>query len=141
MRMSGPILTTAKPQLPQVACGWPLLPVPDADGQLAWPDPVASVRQMIEVILRTAPGEQLMRPRFGAGTAAMLNQPNDLTTRATMHDAIGRALKLYEPRIFVDNVDVDVGADPREVVVTIAYRLLLTGEARLLQATVAVGAG
>jgi len=139
--MSGPILTTSKPTLPQIARGWPLLPVPDAEGTLSWPDPVASVRQMIEVILRTAPGELLMRPRFGAGTAAMVNQPNDLGTRAAMHDALVTALKLYEPRIFVDRVDVDVGADPREVLVTIAYRLLLTGEARLVQASVPVGAG
>jgi uncharacterized protein len=139
--MSGPILTTAKPSLPQVARGWPLLPVPGVDGTLAWPDPVVSVRQMIEVILRTAPGEQLMRPRFGAGTAAMLHAPNDLTTRAQMHDAIASALKLYEPRIVVDRVDVDTAPDPREVLVTIAYRLVLTGEARTLQANVPVGAG
>src|SRR5437764_9966712 len=139
--MSGPILTTAKPSLPQVACGWPLLPVPDGDGSLSWPDPLVSVRQMIEVILRTAPGEQLMRPRFGAGTAAMLHAPNDLTTRAQMHDAIVAALKLYEPRILADRVDVDPGADPREVLVTIAYRLVLTGESRTLQASVPLGAG
>ena len=139
--MSGPILTTSKPALPQVARGWPLLPVPDTDGSLAWPDPVISVRQMIEVILRTAPGEQLMRPNFGAGTAAMLNAPNDLTTRAQMHDGIVTALKVYEPRIVTDRVDVDPGADPREVLVSIAYRLVLTGEARTLQVSVPVGTG
>ena len=139
--MSGPILTTAKPALPQVARGWPLLPVPDADGQLAWPDPASSVRQMIFVILRTAPGEQLMRPRFGAGTAAMLHAPNDLTTRAQMHDAIVSALKLYEPRILADRIDVDPAPDPREVLVTIAFRLVLTGESRSVQARVPLGAG
>ena len=138
--MSGPILATARPKLPRVARGWPLLPVPDADGALAWPDPVVSVRQMIEVILRTAPGEQLMRPRFGAGVAAMLHAPNDLATRARMQDAIVAALKLYEPRIRADRIDVDPAPDPREVLVTIAYRVILTGEARTLQATVPVGA-
>lgn len=139
--MSGPILTDAKPSPPAVARGWPLLPVPDADGQLLWPDPVASIRQMIEVILRTAPGEQLMRPAFGAGAAAMLHAPNDLATRAALHDSIRTALKLYEPRIVVDQVDVDPGADPREVLITIAYRLVLTGEPRSVQATVPLGAG
>jgi Bacteriophage baseplate protein W len=139
--MSGPILSDARPSLPEVARGWPLLPVPGEDGTLDWPDPVASVRQMIEVILRTAPGEQLMRPRFGAGTAAMLHAPNDLTTRAQMHDGIVAALKLHEPRILADRVDVDPGPDPREVVVTIAYRLVLTGESRTLQARIPVGTG
>jgi len=139
--MSGPILTDAKPSLPQVARGWPLLPLPAEDGTLAWPDPLLSVRQMIEVILRTAPGEQLMRPRFGAGTAAMLHAPNDLQTRARMHDQIVAALKLYEPRIVADRVDVDPGADPREVLVTIAYRVVMTGESRTIQARITVGAG
>ncbi|MCC7283149.1 MAG: GPW/gp25 family protein [Acetobacteraceae bacterium] len=139
--MSGPILTTLKPKLPQVARGWPLLAVPDDDGVLLWPDPHASVRQMIEVILRTAPGEQLMRPRFGAGVAAMLHAPNDLATRARMQDAITAALKLYEPRIRAERIDVDPAPDPREVLVTISYRVILTGAAGTLQATVAVGAG
>jgi len=139
--MSGPILTDAKPTLPQVARGWPLLPVPGEDGTLAWPDPLVSVRQMIEVILRTAPGEQLMRPRFGAGTAAMLHAPNDLPTRARMHDQIVASLKLYEPRIVTDRVDIDPGPDPREVLVTIAYRVVMTGETRTIQARIPVGAG
>jgi len=139
--MSGPILTDAKPSRPQIARGWPLLPLPGEDGTLAWPDPLVSVRQMIEVILRTAPGEQLMRPRFGAGTAEMLHAPNDLPTRARMHDQIVAALKLYEPRIVADRVDVDPAPDPREVLVTIAYRVVMTGEARTLTASVAVGAG
>lgn len=139
--MSGPVLTTTRPRLPQVARGWPLLAVPDADGRLHWPDPVASIRQMIEVILRTAPGEQLMRPRFGAGAAAFLHAPNDLATRAELHDRIVDALRLHEPRIRADRVAVDPAPDPREVLVTIAYRVILTGEARTLQARLPVGAG
>jgi len=71
----------------------------------------------------------------------MLHAPNDLSTRAKMHDAIVAALKVYEPRIRVDRVDVDPGEDPREVLVGIAYRILLTGEAASIQARVPVGAG
>src|SRR5215475_13064300 len=125
--MSGPTVTDAKPSLPQVARGWPLLPVPDEDGTLAWPDPVASVRQMIEVILRTAPGEQLMRPQFGAGLEAVMHAPNTLATRALVHDQIIAALRAYEPRVLIDRVDVDTTDDPRELAVTLSYRLTLTG--------------
>lgn len=121
--------------------GFPLLPVPDAEGRLSWPDPARSVREMIEVILRTAPGEQLMRPRFGAGLEALLHAPNTLTTRARAHDAITAALKAYEPRILLDRVEVDASADGREMLVTIAYRLALTGEPAALQARVPVGGG
>ncbi|MGE0222010.1 MAG: GPW/gp25 family protein [Acetobacteraceae bacterium] len=139
--MTGPIATTAKPDLPSVAIGWPLLPVPDADGRLTWPDAPASVRQMIEVILRTAPGEQLMRPEFGAGLEAVIHEPNTLTTRARVHDAITDALRRFEKRIILDRVDVDPAPDPRELLITLSYRLTLTGAPARIQARVPVGAG
>ena len=39
--------------------GFPLLGVPDAEGELSFPSFEQSVRQSIEIILRTRPGEQL----------------------------------------------------------------------------------
>jgi hypothetical protein len=139
--MTGPLATAAKPRLPSVAVGWPLLPVPDRDGRLGWPDPATSVRQMIEVILRTSPGEQLMRPRFGAGLEGLIHEPSTLTTRARAHDAIVEAVRRYEPRVILDRVDVDVGPDPRELLVTLSYRLTVTGTPAQIQARVPVGAG
>ncbi len=139
--MSGPIATSPDTMLARPAVGWPLLPLPDADGGLAWPDPVSSVRQMIEVILRTAPGEQLMRPAFGAGLETLINTPNTLTTRARAQEAVTEAVRRYEPRILLDRVDVDDGADPRELLVTLSYRLALTGEPGQITARVPVGAG
>lgn len=139
--MTGPVLTGGQPALPKIAVGWPLLAVPDPDGGLNWPDAATSVKQMIEIILRTAPGEQLMRPRFGAGTEAMIWQPNTLTTRARAQEAILAALEDYEPRIIIDRVDVGEGRDPRELAITIAYRLSLTGQSAVLTAAVPVGGG
>lgn len=137
--MTGPVFTTQKPKLPSIPIGWPLLPVPDSLGRLNWPDPARSVREMIEIILRTIPGEQLMRPAFGAGLETLIHQPNSLTVRAQTQDVITAALKRYEDRILVDQVDVDSGDDPRELVVTIAYRLRLTGAAGQISARVPVG--
>jgi phage baseplate assembly protein W len=116
-----------------------LLPVPDGEGRLAWPDPARSVREKIEAILRTAPGEQLMRPRFGAGMERLIDRPNTLTTRAEAHDAVMAALSLYEKRILLDAVDVSEGKDPRELLVSIAYRLRPTGVPGRIEARVPVG--
>ena len=95
---------------------------------------------MIEVILRTAPGEQLMRPTFGAGLERLVHEPNTLATRARVQEEITAALERWEPRIRLDRVDVDAGPDPRELLVTIAYRHRLTGEAVQLAVSVPVGA-
>lgn len=139
--MSGPIATTGKLIEPPPELGWPLLPTPDADGRLAWPDQLTSIRQMLEVILRTAPGEQLMRPEFGAGLETLMHTPNTLTTRARAQEAVTDAVRRYEPRILLDRVDVDEGPDPRELLVTLSYRLSLTGQPQQLAARVPVGAG
>jgi phage baseplate assembly protein W len=113
-----------------IAVGWPLLPLPDEHGALAWPDAESSVRQTIEAILRTRPGEQLMRPRFGGGLEDFVHEPNTLTTRRRIHDAIVAALTTWEPRITVDRVEVwEVPEDPTQVRVEIAYRLRRTGAA------------
>jgi phage baseplate assembly protein W len=116
--------------------GWPLLPLPDSAGQMHYPNLDASVRQSIQVILRTRPGEQLRRPDFGAGLDRFLHEPNTLTTRRRIRDLVADALGRWEPRIMTDRIDVDdVAGEPTRVRVVIAYRLRRTGAARQLGLT------
>ena len=126
--------------IPPVPIGWPLLPVPDGNGQLGYPSIDQSVRQMIRVLLQTRPGEQLMRPNFGAGLQNYLNEPNNLTTRRRIQDAIAGALDQWEPRILVDRLDIlEVPDAPGSVRVEIAYRIRRTGTAQLMGLTLNVG--
>jgi phage baseplate assembly protein W len=116
------------PLRPPTAVGWPLLPVPDAAGRLVWPDAATSVRQTIQAILRTRPGEQLMRPRFGGGLEEFVHEQNTLVTRRRIRNAIVDALAKWEPRIDVDRVEVwEMPERPTEVRVEIAYRLHRSG--------------
>lgn len=115
--------------------GFPLLAVP-VNGQLGWPTLVDSVRQTIEVILRTRPGEQLMRPTFGGGLANLLHEPNTLETRRRIRDRVTDTLTRWEPRILLDRVEVwEVDACPDEVRVEIVFRLRRTGAAQNLGLT------
>lgn len=121
--------------------GWPLLAVPDTDGRLEWPDLQASVRQQIEVILSTRPGEQLMRPTFGGGLDRMLSEPNTLATRARIHELVKGALARWEPRIEVDGVAVDpLPDDAAAVRVEIFYRLKRSNAAARVGVTLLLGA-
>lgn len=116
--------------------GWPLLPVPDNHGRLNYPTLEESVRQSIQVILRTRPGEQLMRPEFGAGLENYVHEPNNLTTRRRIHDTVAAAIDRWERRILVDRIDVaEVPDQPSHVRVEIAYRLRRTGAAQRLGLT------
>jgi phage baseplate assembly protein W len=121
---------------PAPPIGWPLLPIPDDAGQLAWPTLEQSVAQLIRVILQTRPGEQLMRPTFGAGLENFLHEPNTVTTHRRIRDVITTSLARFEPRILVDDVAVTApeGA-PGQIRVEIAYRLRRTGAASRLGIT------
>jgi phage baseplate assembly protein W len=117
--------------------GWPLLPLPDAHGTLAWPDLAKSVRDTIRAILSTRPGEQLMRPEFGGGLDRLLHQPNTIATRREMRDLVREALAKWERRILLDAVEVwEVQGAPAQVRVEIAYRLARTGEPGAMNVTV-----
>ncbi len=116
--------------------GWPLLGLPDESGRLAYPTLSESVRQSIRIVLQTRPGEQLMRPEFGAGLQNFLHEPNTLTTRRRIRDAIADALARWEPRVIVDRIDVwEVDDRPSELRAEIAYRLRRTGAAQQMGLT------
>jgi phage baseplate assembly protein W len=111
--------------------GWPLLPVPDDSGELHYPALQQSIRELIQVVLSTRPGEQLMRPAFGAGLENLLTEPNTVATRSRIRELVEDALKRWEQRILLDSVAVDPISDTASGVadgvrVEIAYRLKRT---------------
>ena len=117
--------------LPKPLLGWPLLPLPDENGQLSFRSPEVSVREAIQIILRTRPGEQLRRPQFGAGLEDFVHEQNTLATRRRIRDVITDSLNRWEPRITLDRVSVFDDPDrPTHVRVVIAYRLRRTGAAQ-----------
>jgi phage baseplate assembly protein W len=108
---------------------WPLLATPDADGRLRWPSLEDSVRQRLRVLLATRPGEQLMRPRFGAGLDEVIGEPDTLATRKRIADLVTQAVQSGEPRVLLDGVDVTSDPDhPGLVHVRLAWRLRRTGD-------------
>lgn len=116
--------------VPYDPVSWPFLPQPD-QGRLSYPSLEKSVRDSIRIILTTRAGEQLMRPRFGAGLQNFLDEANTVATRRRIQAAILENLQTYETRATFDRVDVDpVDGAPGHIHVQIFYRLLRTGAAQ-----------
>ena len=118
--------------------GWKFPVTPDAACELdslgqALDCPVAMVAeeqlisQSIEIILRTARGERLMRPNFGCGINELVFQPNNATTTSRVTQAVREALLEWEPRIDVLDVQTMVSRDEANVLlITIEYRVRTT---------------
>jgi phage baseplate assembly protein W len=118
---------------------WPFLPKP-AGGVISFPTLEQSVKDAIRIILTTCPGEQLMRPRFGAGLQSFLDEGNSVALRRQIQTAILTNLQNFENRITVDAVNVDPVTDaPADVQVQIHYRLLRTNLAQQLSVQLQVG--
>ena len=132
----------ADARVPPEPIGWPLLGVPNDDGVLEYPALADSVRQNIQVILSTRPGEQLMRPNYGGGLENLLSEANTLATRARIRDLIDESLRRWEARIDLDAIAVDpVDGDPGAVRIEVHYRLRRNQQLQRVGVTLAMEAG
>jgi phage baseplate assembly protein W len=109
-----------------------------SDGRLAWSRDEQNVLESIRILLLTEPGERVMRESVGCGLRRFLFEPNTEATRAAIRERIVRAIAEFEPRVVVQQVDVDAGADPRLVNVSIEFRLVVTQVVQRLGLTVAL---
>jgi uncharacterized protein len=111
-----------------------------ADGRMAWSEGEPNVREAIQIILKTAPGERLRLAGFGAGLDGLLFEPNTTATRHQLAERIRGAIAEWEPRVRVQSVRVDADpADPESAVATVVYRLVATQSTAQLSVSVALG--
>ena len=116
---------------------WP--PRIDSDGRLLLSADADNVRESIQVILLTEPGERVRLPEFGAGLGRFLFEPNIPATHIAIARAIDLSLKRWEPRIRVAQVEVDADpTDSQAALATIAYRLVSNAQQATLNISIPV---
>jgi phage baseplate assembly protein W len=120
----------AQPNVPTIADQWlgtglrfPIRP-DAATGALPRVAGMDRIRQSIEQILDTEPGERIMLPEFGCGLRRYLMEPNTLTTRTAIAKDVEGSLTRWEPRIRLTEVAVTAGEEPELAWVSISYRRL-----------------
>jgi phage baseplate assembly protein W len=87
----------------------------------------------IRMALVTAPGERVMRPQFGCRIWDLLFEPINANTLGLMAEAVRDALSQWEPRVDVEEVEVEPDpATPARVIIRILYRVRATNDRRNL---------
>ena len=97
------------------------------EGKLKWSAYEESIGESIMLILGTAKGERLMRPKFGCGLSELVFAKNDISTATLAIFYVEEALKEWEPRI--ELVKVDANPDTEEgnkLKIEIEYRVIST---------------
>ena len=91
------------------------------------------IEEAIRIILATAPGERPMRPEFGCGIHDYVFAPADASTAGSIAFQVTSALEMWEPRIDVAGVDVEIDDDDRGVLyINIAYTIRGSNDVRNL---------
>ena len=78
----------------------------NARGDIALVSGERYIEESIRVILGTKPGERVMRPEFGCRAHELLFEPRNASTETLMQQYVSDALRMWEPRITVQWVDV-----------------------------------
>ena len=98
------------------------------DAGAATADRAQHVRQQIEQVLFTNPGERVFRPELGAGVQALVFEPNDsalaAVTRKRLEATLAEALAgEADPR----TLTVEVTSEDEKVYIVLSYTLATLG--------------
>jgi Bacteriophage baseplate protein W len=95
----------------------------DGSGRTATTTRADHVRDLIEQVLFTAPGERAMRPEFGSGILQLVFEPNSSALAAATQMLVQSALQQYLSHLIAVQ-SVDVENIESALVVTIRYSML-----------------
>jgi phage baseplate assembly protein W len=101
----------------------------DGRGRTASTDDDDHVRDMIEQLLFTSPGERVNRPDFGSGLLQMVFAPNSPELAATLQYTTQAALQRYLGDV-IDLQSLDVTAEDSTLHVVVKYVIKRSGYAR-----------
>jgi len=110
----------------------------DDRGRTASTDDDDHIRDMIEQLIFTSPGERVNRPDFGSGLLQMVFAPNSPELAAALQFTLQAALDRWLGDV-IEVRQLEVTSEDATLSVDIAYTVRRTGETR--QATFTRGSG
>lgn len=98
----------------------------DGRGRTAGTDYATHVRDMVELLLFTSPGERVMRPDFGCGLLNLTFEPNSPELAATLQISIQAQLQRWLGDV-ITPVALDVTSEDDMLRITVSYVVRATG--------------
>ena len=107
--------------------GWKFPVRVDARSRIALSEYEDDIKEAIRIILGTAKGERLMRPDFGCGIHEYVFASMNTVNLNLIENSVRVALTLWEPRIEVLSVKVNIqNADDGKLITNIEYKVRAT---------------
>lgn len=80
-------------------------------GFLRTQEGINQVKSDLLILLLTNPGERVMLPNFGTPLAELVFEPNDSTLALQAREMISNAIRTWEHRIAIEEIEVTTSAD------------------------------
>lgn len=106
----------------------------DGRGQTATGDESQHIRQMIEQLIFTNPGERVNRPTFGSGVLQLTFAPNSAELAATVQFTMEAAIQLWLGDV-IELENLEVTALDSTLSVDMSYSIRRTNEEQTLSVT------
>lgn len=85
------------------------------------------IKKSLEILLATRLGERIMQPTYGCNLEELMFKPLNTTLKTFVVDLIETAILYHEPRIDVENIDIDpTNKLQGELLIVIDYRIRAT---------------
>lgn len=111
--------------------GWPLSV--DHTGSIALTSGADDIERSLRIVLATAPGERVMRPRFGCRIWDMVFEPVTESLFGAIAEAVRDSVAQWEPRVEVTGVEVTGDPDDAALVlIVVRYAVKTTNDERNL---------
>jgi len=101
----------------------------DSRGRTATAGDEDHIREMIEQLLFTNPGERVNRPDFGSGLLQMVFAPNSPELAAALQFTVQAALQQWLGDL-IQIQQLEVSSDNSTLAVSLTYAILRTGQQR-----------
>ena len=102
----------------------------DGRGRTAGTDDADHIRDMIEQVLFTAPGERVNRPDFGSGLLQLVFAPNSDEVAAALQFTVKGALQQWLGDL-IEVEDVEVTSEDATLTIGLQYRLRRDGQRKV----------
>jgi len=84
----------------------------------------AAIARSIRNIVFTSPGEKIFNPEFGSEISKVLFENIDEISAISIKDEIETSIRNYEPRVNLEEVDIEPNYDNNQFDVRINYRIV-----------------
>jgi phage baseplate assembly protein W len=102
--------------------GWSFPPAFDnTGGEVQMLKGEDDIQSSLQVLLATRLGERVMQPLFGCNLDAMMFELLDTTLKTEMRDLIQKAILYFEPRVNVDQIDLESMNTDGLILITVNY--------------------